>query len=91
MWDLPGPGIEPTSLGMAGIFSTSAPQGSPVYVLLVISPTIYLLSEETETKQDLSGPEAHLLTKIYWCQTMKTFLFSLLFLGMYLERLFYCP
>ena len=45
---------------------------------------MYLLGEESETKQDLSGPATHLLTKIYWCQTMKTFLSSLLFLGMYL-------
>ena len=30
MWDLPGPGIEPLSLALAGGFLTTAPQGSPV-------------------------------------------------------------
>ena len=79
-WNLPGPGVEPTSSGMAGGF----PRGSPIHILLVISPTTYLLGEETETKQDLSSPAAHLLTKIYRCQTMKTLLSSLLLLGTYL-------
>ena len=30
MWDLPGPGIEPVSLALAGRFLTTAPQGGPL-------------------------------------------------------------
>ena len=29
MWDLPGPGLEPISLALAGRFSTTAPPGKP--------------------------------------------------------------
>ena len=29
MWDLPGPGLEPMSLALAGRFSTTAPPGKP--------------------------------------------------------------
>ena len=29
LWDLPGPGLEPTSLALAGRFLTTAPPGKP--------------------------------------------------------------
>ena len=29
MWDLPGPGLKPVSLALAGRFSTTAPPGKP--------------------------------------------------------------
>ena len=35
MWDLPRPGLEPMSPALAGRFSTTAPPGKPVCVILV--------------------------------------------------------
>ena len=34
MWDLPRPGLESVSPALAGRFSTTAPPGKPLYVLL---------------------------------------------------------
>ena len=34
MWDLPGPGLEPLSLALAGRFLTTAPPGKPLEVIL---------------------------------------------------------
>ena len=34
MWDLPRPGLEPMSPALAGRFSTTAPPGKPLKVLL---------------------------------------------------------
>ena len=31
MWDLPGPGLEPMSLALAGGFLTTVPPGKPLY------------------------------------------------------------
>ena len=31
MWDLPGPGLKPMSLALAGGFLTTAPPGKPPY------------------------------------------------------------
>ena len=35
MWDLPRPGLEPVSPALAGRFSTSAPPGKPITIVLV--------------------------------------------------------
>ena len=34
MWDLPGPGLEPMSPALAGGFSTIAPPGKPLPLIL---------------------------------------------------------
>ena len=36
MWDLPGPGLEPVSLALAGRFLTTEPQGSPAVAFLTL-------------------------------------------------------
>ena len=36
MWDLPRPGLEPVSPALAGRFSTNAPSGKPVFLLLFV-------------------------------------------------------
>ena len=35
MWDLPRPGLEPVSPALAGRFSTTAPPGEPLIVVLI--------------------------------------------------------
>ena len=41
IWDLPRPGLEPVSPALAGRFSTTAPPGKPLIVVLIcISPVI---------------------------------------------------
>ena len=35
MWDLPRPGLEPVSPALAGRFSTTAPPGKPLIVVLI--------------------------------------------------------
>ena len=35
MWDLPGPGLEPVSPALPGSFSTTAPPGKPLNILLL--------------------------------------------------------
>ena len=35
MWDLPRPGLEPVSPALAGRFSTTAPPGKPLYLVLI--------------------------------------------------------
>ena len=37
MWDPPGPGLEPVSPALAGGFSTTAPPGKPLPLLLLLS------------------------------------------------------
>ena len=37
MWDLPRPGLEPVSPALAGRFSTTAPPGKPLILLLTLS------------------------------------------------------
>ena len=39
MWDLPGPGIEPESLALAGRFFTTEPPGKPHPVPFLIDPS----------------------------------------------------
>ena len=36
MWDLPRPGLEPTSPALAGRFSTTTPPGKPSFLILLI-------------------------------------------------------
>ena len=36
MWDLPRPGLEPVSLALAGRFSTTAPPGKPLLLVLEV-------------------------------------------------------
>ena len=36
MWDLPGPGLKPMSPALAGRFLTTAPQGKPLDLVLII-------------------------------------------------------
>ena len=44
MWDLPGPGLEPTSPALAGSFSTTAPSGKPpVFGILIPYPILVLI------------------------------------------------
>ena len=35
MWDLPRPGLEPMSPALAGRFSTTAPPGKPLFLVLL--------------------------------------------------------
>ena len=37
MWDLPRPGLEPVSPALAGRFSTTAPPGKPLQLILAVS------------------------------------------------------
>ena len=44
MWDLPGPGLEPTSPALAGSFSTTVPSGKPpVFGILIPYPILVLI------------------------------------------------
>ena len=45
MWDLPRPGLEPTSPALAGRFSTTAPPGKPLTSYILFYP-IQFFSEE---------------------------------------------
>ena len=43
MWDLPGPGLEPTSPALAGGFLTTVPPGKSISIVLDLSiPVLYL-------------------------------------------------
>ena len=45
MWDPPRPGLEPVSPALAGRFSTTAPPGKPLgLILCFLSPCIFFLS-----------------------------------------------
>ena len=45
MWDLPRPGLEPVSPALAGRFSTTAPPGKPLIVVLIC---IFLMINDVE-------------------------------------------
>ena len=41
MWDLPGPGIEPVPLALAGGFFTTEPPGKPLPQDMNLGPLLY--------------------------------------------------
>ena len=43
-WDLPGPGLEPVSLALAGGFLTTEPPGKPKDVILLEAKFEYVYS-----------------------------------------------
>ena len=45
MWDLPGPGLQPKSLALAGGFLTTAPPGKSPVLLLNVSQIKYVRSQ----------------------------------------------
>ena len=43
MWDLPGRGLEPVSLALAGGLTTTAPPGKPMVIFYKLFLKIYLI------------------------------------------------
>ena len=54
MWDLPRPGLEPVSPALAGRFSTTAPPGKPLIVVLTCISLRFLTSWSVHDLHTLS-------------------------------------
>ena len=63
MWDPPRPGLEPMSPALAGSFSTTAPQGSPLVTLFLIKEARIYNGENTASSMSGAGKTGQLHIK----------------------------
>ena len=63
MWDPPRPGLEPMSPALAGRFSTTAPQGSPLVTLFLIKEARIYNGENTASSMSGAGKTGQLHIK----------------------------